>query len=108
MSDTMLPATPARPHQPIHDARATHDVANLRFVAEKAGAGAWVVLKITPAPHSGSATAIGASIDAATGKLIETSTGKDLSPGAAHPGIIEQGSWELIASLSGPATASRG
>jgi len=108
MKDALLPQTPARPHQEIHDVRATHDVANLRFDPVKVGAGTWVVIKITPAPHSGSATVIGAAIDAGSGKLIDRGTGKEMTPDAARSGIIEEGSWELVASLNGPAIPGRG
>jgi hypothetical protein len=108
MNDTLLLSTPALTDQDLHDVRAAHDMANLRFDAvAKGGEGSWIIIKIIPAPHSGSATIVGASIDLASGKLIDKRQ-EILTPDAAQPGIMEEGSWELVASLSNSATTSRG
>jgi hypothetical protein len=109
MNDTLLLPTPAFTDQDLHDVRAAHDMANLRFDAvAKGDEGFWIIIKIIPAPHSGSATTVGASIDLDSGKLIDNRTGKILTPDAAQPGIMEEGSWELVTSLSNSPTTSRG
>jgi hypothetical protein len=70
MNDTLLLSVPASADQPLHDVRAVHNAASLRFDAVDGGGGAWMVIKIMPAPHSGSATIIGASIDIDSGQMI--------------------------------------
>ena len=89
----------------FHDVRATHDMANLRFDA--GGADAWVILRIAPDPHSGSATMIGVMLDAASGAMLDARTGQIVTtPETVRSGIIEEGSWALVASLDGGAPAA--
>jgi hypothetical protein len=108
MNDALLLSVPASADQPLHDVRAVHDVASLRFETVDRRGGAWMVIKISPAPHSESATIIGASIDIESGQMIDSATGNIISPGASLGGTIEEGTWELIAHLSDTVMASRG
>jgi hypothetical protein len=65
------------------------------------------VLKLVPGPSSGAATILGASTELATGKLIDDATGQEMPPDRVRKGIIEEGSWECLASLRG-SVAQRG
>jgi hypothetical protein len=88
------------PDQPLHDARAIYDMIRLRFdELQKSQDGVWSVLKITPASHSGSLTLIGAYIDAASGQLIDESTGNVVQPANRTVGITQKGSWQRIDAL---------
>ena len=106
MSELTPSAPSAYPH--LHDVRATHDVARLRYDAvTDAEDGAWAVLKLVPGPSSGAATILGASTDVATGKLIDDATGQEMPPDRVRKGVIEEGSWECMALLRG-SVAPRG
>jgi hypothetical protein len=107
MNDTLMLSVPATADQPLHDMRAVHDVASLRFDAVDSDGRLWMVVRIIPAPHSGSAT-IGASIDLDSGQMVDTATGDIIPPGAARGGTLEEGSWELMTPMSDSVTASRG
>jgi hypothetical protein len=74
----------------LHDARAVHDTASLRFRDfETNGEPSWVLATVTPAPRSGSATVPGAYIKADTGELV--------MPGAAETVVVKAGSWKAEA-----------
>ncbi|MDT5186282.1 MAG: hypothetical protein QOI29_4440 [Mycobacterium sp.] len=108
MNDSLLQSVTASAEQPVHDVRAVHDAVGLRFDGVGHGKGAWIVIKIIPAPHSGSATVIGASVDRDSGQMIDTATGDIISPRAVRRGIIEEGSWELFATVDDLSDSAKG
>lgn len=78
------------------DVRAVADLSAMPLVKISADAEhTWVLIDISPAHYSGSATAPGSEIDMATGELT-------VPPGSA-PAILEGGSWHLLAVLAGEA-----
>jgi len=99
MTELMSSAS-AYPH--LHDVRATHDLARLRYDAlTGAEEGAWAILQLIPGPSSGAATLLGASTDVATGKLIDDATGQEMPPDRVRKGVIEEGRWERREALRG-------
>ncbi len=74
----------------LHDARAVHDIAVLRFRDFQAdGVPSWVLATTTPGPNSGSGTISGA--------LIKAETGEFVMPPGAEPVLLKNGSWKAIA-----------
>jgi hypothetical protein len=102
MSDSDILAT--LPEQHLHDLRAVYDMGNLRLQpGSDAADRPWSVLRLLPDPHSGSATAIGVAQNIDTGQLVEAGTGKPIPPGSpTNPGLIEEGSWNLISRIGAP------
>lgn len=74
-----------------HDARATHDIANLRF-GEFAVNGyvAWTVAKVNPTPSSGASITPGSFVNAQTGEVVV--------PPNARPVILKEGEWIRLVS----------
>ena len=86
--------------QLVHDARAVHDTAALKFKEFHAdGQSAWIVAAVRPAPASGSASVPGAHIKASTGEFV--------APRGAQPVVSKSGTWEAIARSSGAASADK-
>lgn len=85
--------SPAEEVALLHDARAIHDLATLRFDEYALGGKpSWVLATITPGPHSGAATVPGGYIEADTGKLV--------IPSGAQTSIIKEGAWKVLAAAS--------
>lgn len=110
MVDTPLSQAPATRDRVLHDARAVLDVSE--FDVTQLTEGSWTVVRLAPAPHSGSATVSGAFIDGDTGRLVDAA-GRSVSeppgtaPSAGHGTIWYEGSYEITAALGGqPAPAS--
>lgn len=80
--------------QALHDLRAVYDVVSLH--AERLAADAWVLVELRPDPYSGGAMTVGASVDGATGKLIDDATGRELAPEEAHTGLVFSGEWKIV------------
>ena len=84
----------------LHDARAVHDLASIRFKDfEVDGILFWVVAIITPAPTSGSATIPGAHINSDSGKLI--------APPASQTVVVKKGTWKVLISAGSPGNQAR-
>jgi hypothetical protein len=101
MSDNDILTAP--PEQHLHDLRAVHDMANLRLdPASDTGGRPWSVIRLAPAPYSGSETLIGAALNGKTGELVEAATGKPAAEMSFSPGVIEEGSWTAITRIGAP------
>ncbi len=86
-----LPAEQRRDYRLMHDARATRDIAWVRFADfETDGVPSWVVAMLDPRPDSGSATILGGHIKAETGEL--------LLPEGVAPVVLKKGRWQVVAS----------
>ncbi len=83
--------------QVVHDARAVHDMADLKLADLSRGNRPWVVSRVRPAPQSGSATIPGASIRGDTGQFV--------SPPHSPPVVMKLGSLQVL-SGSEPQTKS--
>jgi hypothetical protein len=106
MVDTPLSAAPATRERVLYDARAVADVC-VAEVAETGPEQVRAALRTMPATHSGSASAEGVFVDAATGGLVDNS-GAPASL-ADHAGVLRyEGSYEVLAVVSGPAGALSG
>lgn len=82
--------------QGLHDARAVHDTANLRFEDyEWGGRASWILATINPGPRSGSVTIPGGYVEAETGNVV--------LPSGAQGSTIKEGTWNAI--VSAPAGA---
>jgi hypothetical protein len=86
--------------QALHDLRAVYDVVSLR--AERVAAAAWVLVELRPDPYSGGAMTVGASVDGATGKLIDDATGRELAPEEARTGLVFSGEWKIVDASAAP------
>jgi hypothetical protein len=74
----------------LHDARAVHDTALLRFDEfEVNGSPCWVVANVTQGSSSGATTTPGAYIKAETGEMVV--------PENARPVLIKEGTWKSVA-----------
>jgi len=74
--------------------RAVHDMAALRV--DEVAAAPWILIEITAEARSGGAMMIGASVDVASGKLIDDATGREVAPDEVQSGIVIAGSWALV------------
>lgn len=88
----MQPTTPAMAPKVefamLHDARAVHDAASLRFDDyEPGGRPAWVLAVVSPGPRSGSGIIPGAHIE--SGTLV--------MPPGAQPSLLKEGTWKASA-----------
>jgi hypothetical protein len=79
---------------PFHDLRAVHDMASLSV--EAVAVASWILIEIAAEARSGGAITIGASVDIASGKLIDDATGRELAPEEARSGIVLVGAWKLV------------
>jgi hypothetical protein len=105
MVETPLSRAPATQERLLHDARAVLDVSE--FDATRLGGGQWVVLRATPDPRSGSATAAGSFVDGDTGQLVHPPrAGAGLAGRSVH---VYEGSYEILSVLHGqpPPVAGR-
>ena len=84
----------ARPPSPFHDVRAVHDMASL--LVDDIAAAPWILIEVSAEPRSGGAMTIGASVDVASGKLIDDATGRELAPEEVRSGIVFAGTWQRI------------
>src|SRR4051794_707217 len=77
--------------QILHDGRAVHDLAALRFADyEPGGRPPWILATRAPGPRSGSATIPGGYIEAETGKLVV--------PEGAMTVLVKEGTWKALSS----------
>ena len=93
MSATPPPRTQDASIILLHDARAVHDTASIRyrdFVVQ--GEPTWIVAGVSPGARAGSGIIPGASIDADKGKLR--------MPDNATPELLKEGTWKAVASSS--------
>ena len=105
MSDTQEQSSGS----PFPDARAIRDMAELRFdVPPDSGARPWSLIRITPEPHSGSATFADAMIEGETGRLVDVHTLQPIPPEQTKPRIIKEGSWQMIEELGKAAGVTSG
>lgn len=73
----------------LHDARAVHDTALLRFQIYKVdGVLFWVLGEVTPGPNSGSITIPGAFINAETGEFV--------TPRDPELVMVKEGMWKVL------------
>src|SRR6266704_969616 len=79
----------------LHDIRAVHDIAALKWLGPAATSGQWIIARIEPDPGSGAGTVPGGYIDGATGQFV--------SPPGATPVVIKGGAWTVVAGGSEPA-----
>ena len=109
MSDSDNDLLTAPPGQDLHDLRAVYDIGNLRLDAGvNAGDSPWSVLRVSPDPHSGSATLIGAAIDGKTGRIVDAASGKPADEASMPAGMIEEGSWAAITRIGAPMGKQQG
>src|SRR5260370_38778106 len=91
MVDTPLSQAPATQERVLHDARAVLDVSE--FDVTLLTEGSWVVVRLVPAPHSGSATGRGAFIEGGTGRPVDAS-GRSIDETSRTVAAVGQGtSW---------------
>jgi hypothetical protein len=99
----------ATPDQHLHDLRAVHDMGDLRVdLGQDTADRLWYVLRVTPDPHSGSTTLVGAAIDGKTGELIDSATGKPAGESSFPSALIQEGSWTLMTRIGAPRGKQRG
>jgi len=108
MNDPELQLAQRKPEQYGYDARATRDMATVQFIPAKMPSEQWLVLSISPAAHSGSATLVGGAIDGTTGRIIDASSGKPVEPSALPRGVVQEGSWVATMRFGSAAGKRRG
>jgi hypothetical protein len=73
----------------LHDIRAVHDIAAMRWLSPPISQGQWIIARIEPDPDSGAGTVPGGYIDGSTGQFV--------APPDTPPVVVKRGAWTVLA-----------